>query len=128
MSELTYAYLPPEGDITRHMWTLVGPKGAVHAWAEPASGTIRELLGEAYYGGIEIHSPKRIYGDGEPNHKDCWLLKGPCWHDGSSLQFSECIEPFISNAELPFRDGVHEYIYSILHRYYQSHFVEDDAA
>lgn len=130
MAELEYAYLPPEGEVTRHMWTLVGPSGAVHAWAEPTPDDHRNRWGESYYGGIEMHSPKRLYdwGDGKPSHDECWLLKGPCWHDGSSLQFSEQIEPFIRHAEQPFGSHVHEYIYSLLHDRYQAWFKAEEVA
>lgn len=127
MTDLTYAYLPPEGEVTRHMWTLVGPKGAVHAWAQEHAEEFRRKWGEAYYGGIEMHSPKRLYdwGDGKPSHESCWLLKGPCWHDGSSLQFSEQIEPFLPR-EQPFEPHTHEYVYSLLHDRYQAWFKAEE--
>ena len=128
MADLEYKYLPPEGEITRHMWTAVGPNGAVHVWAEPTSNGFRD---ERYYGGVEVHSPKPIYESvwaQEPSHTDCWLLHGPCWHDGTSLYFSERIEPVIRHDEPPFGEHVHSYINAILNDWYQSKFAEVDAA
>ena len=116
MSDLVYNYLPPEGEITRHMWTVVGDNGAVHVWAEPSSPVPFRDWPERFYGGIEIHSKTRLYdfGDGKPSHDECWLLKCPCWHDGSSLQFSEQVEPF--------GPAIHEFVNSILFDRYQSYF------
>lgn len=84
----------------RHVWWLRGPKGGVHVWAGENPAEFQARWGERYYGGIECHSPKPLYshsGD-TPDHDHCWVLKGPCWHDGSSLQFSEEIEPFMRHA------------------------------
>jgi hypothetical protein len=46
--------------------------------------------GDRYSGGIEIHYrvPPDYMRDQAPMAK-CWLLGGPCWHDGSSLQATE---------------------------------------
>ena len=37
-------------------------------------------------GGIEYHyrEPPEHMQDEAPSHDHCWLLKAPCWHDGSS--------------------------------------------
>lgn len=125
MTELKYAYIPPAGDITRHMWTLVGENGGIHIWAEPTSDAFR---GEQFYGGIETHSKKRVYDwDAAPSHEDCWLLGCPCWHDGSSLYFSERIEPLIRNMPTPFDAAVHEFMNAILFDWYRSRFEEEQA-
>jgi hypothetical protein len=130
MRDLAYEYIAPEGKVTRHMWTLVGPTGAVHIWAEPNDPNFAARWNQEYYGGIEIHSPTRLYsfGDGKPDHDPCWLLNAPCWHDGSSLQFSEQVEPFIRHATLPFGPHVHEFINSILFEWYQSRFKAEEVA
>lgn len=87
----------------RHCWWVRGPKGGAHIWAAATDEDFRQRFGEHFYGGIECHSPKPLYDyDGyssEPHHEECWLLKGPCWHDGSSLQFSETIEPMMRNVK-----------------------------
>ena len=37
--------------------------------------------------GIERHGRRAIGSNttAEPTHTYCWLLEGPCWHDGSTL-------------------------------------------
>lgn len=126
---LAYAYIAPEGEVKRHMWTLVGPNGAVHIWAEPAPDAMS--WGDKYFGGVEIHSPKRLYKSdwaAEPLHAECWLLKCPCWHDGSSLYFSERIEPLIRHEEAPFDGHVHSFINNVLFDWYQSRFRAEEVA
>ena len=77
---------------------VVGPLGALQFWVfAPKFREEQKLEGDGIdwdglSGGIEIHSPKPLYqghGDGKPDQERCWLLKAPCWHDGSSLQASE---------------------------------------
>ena len=44
-------------------------------------------------GGIEVHQGAQLYEQNEePNHTDCTVLGGNCWHDGSSLAFSDFLE------------------------------------
>jgi hypothetical protein len=75
----------------RHDWIASGEFGAINIWAEPSTPG----FGDRWYGGIEGHAKSPAdYQDAEkPTHNLCWLLLGPCWHDGSSLQFSEEVEP-----------------------------------
>jgi hypothetical protein len=75
----------------RHDWIASGGHGAINIWAEPHS---TRSYGERWFGGIECHSPKPLYesDNDKPHHELCWLLLKPCWHDGSSLQFSEQVE------------------------------------
>lgn len=46
---------------------------------------------ESSYGGVEFHKPPE--GDELPDHQNCWLLEGPCVHDGSSLYAFETFIP-----------------------------------
>lgn len=84
----------PLGDHQDRTWTCVGNEFALHI---RITDTKREdcVFGR-YYGGLEIHyrAPPDYMRDAEPSHKECWLLKAPCWHDGSSLCASETIIPF----------------------------------
>ena len=74
----------------RHDWIAHGTLGAINIWAEPTAPTWRD---EHWFGGIECHSAERQdYMSEKPSHELCWLLLKPCWHDGSSLQFSEQVE------------------------------------
>lgn len=74
-----------------HKWSVISARLAVHLHIRtlkyrPGSDIPREP-----HGGIEFHSrsPWPSSPDSAPDHDQCWLLKGPCWHDGSSLQASE---------------------------------------
>ena len=87
----------------RHDWSLKGGRGGVHIWARTS-----KLPGwpTEWFGGCECHTPHTPEHDPQaaPSHEECWLLKGPCWHDGSSLMFNEQIAPFLP---LPDSDDPH---------------------
>jgi hypothetical protein len=70
-------------------WCVVGPDGAVDFWFFHSTPTL---------GGIEEHRriPPSYRKDG-PDHEQCHLLTGPCWHDGSSLYASEVLIPLYQN-------------------------------
>lgn len=76
------------GRIT-HQWTLASKDGGIHihGWRVDGDGW-REWMG-----GVECHWPTAPeWGSPDkPSHDHCWLLGGPCWHDGTSLYFSERI-------------------------------------
>jgi len=128
LSDLVYNYIPAsEDNRNTDMWTVVGDRGAVHIWVveNPDSS-----WGETHYGGIEVHSKKPMYGcDRPPSHTDCWLLGGDCWHDGSSLYFSERICPMLrfgkDEITNEWHSAVHSYMESVLHSWYNSNFNED---
>jgi len=76
----------------QHVWTCIGAHGALHLHIHDAQC---DKYGR-YSGGIEIHyrTPPEHMADDAPSSDDCWLLKCPCWHDGSSLQATEDWIPF----------------------------------
>lgn len=95
--ELTFGYEQHEGfgDNPQHVWFAKNEQGAVHIWARlyayPAGNYPPEWIG-----GIECHWAKCPDNTGwfnpdEPSQPECWLLKAPCWHDGSSLYFNESL-------------------------------------
>ena len=112
---LTYTFekTEPSPGLPRYIWTVVGPKGAVHIWAV-AQTTAR--LGARYYGCVECHWP--VSAD-EEHHADCWLLNGPCRHDGSSLYFADYIAPMLSPENIE-GENITRYIQSKLHDWYRS--------
>jgi hypothetical protein len=128
MATLEFNYLPPEGDIKRHLWTAIGENGAIHIWAEPQPTDWK--WPERYFGGIEKHSkvPMYDYNADRPDHPECWLLKCQWWHDGSSLYFSDHIEPLLRNVETPFPKHITEYMNAIMLDWYRSHFAAEEAA
>ena len=79
-----------------HQWSVVGARMGIHVHiGDMGEEYAKKYGGKRYSGGIEIHyrQPPDWLRDDLP-HKSCWLLGGPCWHDGSSLQASEIWIPF----------------------------------
>jgi len=72
------------------------PKGCCSHLGEKAPTPV---FGEDFYGGIEVHYPKKPYDfePDEPPIKDCWLTGCDCWPDGSSLFFSEELLPYVED-------------------------------
>lgn len=96
-----------------HQWELVGPRGGIHVWAQ---WHVSDWSGDNWLGGIEGHSPisQSAYDDGKPSQQHCWLIGKPCWHDGSSLQFSEQISPMLPYQDGPFGDYEHRAVMSVM--------------
>lgn len=74
-----------------HTWTALGAQGALHLHITDNGEEHAQKYGDRYIGGIEVHyrTPPEYMADDPPSQDECWLLKCPCWHDGSSLQASE---------------------------------------
>ncbi len=50
--------------------------------------------GDAHWSaGLETHSRTPLYADEAPSHDYCWLLKCPCWHDGTTMYAEETYLP-----------------------------------
>ena len=80
-----YEYSPAQ---RRHTWSVVGELMALHFWVRDFGV---DEIGCQYSGGLEVHykSAPPYMKDDEPSNEHCWLLEGPCWHDGSSLVAEE---------------------------------------
>jgi len=79
----SYEYSLRHGQPT-HRWTLVGAAGAIRLHIKGPDNRFKP----EYYGGLETH--RKTSPDGRaPDHEDCRLLGGHCWHEGSSLAASE---------------------------------------
>ena len=113
-----------------HQWSIKDERGGIHihAWLSQPTAS----FGTEWMGGIECHwaEPPKDSGwfdKNKPSQRHCWLLGGPCWHDGSSLQFSERVAPY-----LPYPDGpsphdmseCHQMVNSVLMSWFQSHIGE----
>jgi len=74
-------------------WAVIGPAGAVDFHCNNVS------IGHGidWIGGIEEHrrEPDKYQVGKPPDHTDCRLLEGNCWHDGSSLYASEVLIPIL---------------------------------
>lgn len=94
-----------------HQWSLRGPYGGLHL-------SINIVEGYEATAGLEFHHNYDPSGGQEAaHHKDCWLIGGPCWHDGTSLYASETVWPRV-------RDMMpdHEAIFAYLETLYDEHF------
>jgi len=98
------------GGRVNHEWTLVSDIGGVHIHGFRCG---YDDYQPEWLGGIEYHwATAPDYMDAEkPSHEHCWLLGKPCWHDGSSLQFSEQIAPW-----LPERDTLDDWMHERITR------------
>ena len=86
-----------------HRWEMKSQHGAVHFHITMVEGYERTA-------GLELHS---VYPRGEdaPDHVNCPLTGGRCWHDGTSLYATESLWPMI---EPYLKRGEHEPIFKIL--------------
>ena len=112
-----YTYTVPY-NAPRHMWQLVGPKGGVHFTAN-----ISKEYGDTC--GLEFHGRAPFYCEEvAPTDVSCWLIGGPCWHDGTSLYASETLWPMI---KVWLHNGDHEMNFRCLEGEYERKF-EDRGA
>ena len=123
---LTFDYSAPSDKSDRHIWSLVGPEGGVHIWARRNDDEFAERFGARFIGGIEVHrrAPSEWQSDYPSSHDDCWLIGGPCWHDGTSLYFSERIGPFL-NPRGNLTEANHEFVRGEISDWYRSQFTSD---
>lgn len=88
-------------------WTaygVVGSEGGVQVWWQPVPH-VAALDGRDVFGGVEYHyrTPPSYRIGSEPDNTECFLLQAPCWHDGSSLQFTERYESLRHNPKAIYR-------------------------
>ena len=108
-----YIWTKPFGSV-RHHWELVGPRGGIHFHA-----SIFEKHDDSC--GLEFHhaEPVGYYQNTAPHHKDCPVIGGNCWHDGTSLYASETLWPVISSY---LKSGDHDLIFRLLEQEFIDHF------
>ena len=120
-AELTYSYAY-NAERKTHSWAVVGEQGGVHIRATLMPDSAAQLFGGRFCGGVECHwrqAPDWAAHEA-PSHDHCWLLKGPCWHDGSSLYFDVNIAPLLHGIDgetVP--EHTHEYVKSELFDWYR---------
>lgn len=105
-----YTYCRPFTS-AQHTWELVGPNGAIHFHV-----SIPHNDKYAPCAGLEFH---HLSGDGAPDHINCPMTGGQCWHDGTSLYATESLWPTI---EAMLGRGDHEGVFRLLEREYGRHF------
>ena len=94
---------------TQHRWEFVGPRGGV---------SLNVSLTDGYdpSAGLDFHHTS---GDGAPDHIDCRVTGGQCWHDGTSLYAAETVWPHIKGM---CEAGDHGRIFSYLETIADGHF------
>lgn len=107
-----------------HIWALHNEQGGVHiaAWRHSSPSFGREWMG-----GIECHfakAPEYMSAD-KPSHEHCWILHAPCWHDGSSLYFSENIAHLLPSDGNAMDDIIHGEMLQILIRWHRQNIVSE---
>lgn len=77
----------------RHLWACIGPRGCVHLYVVDMG---EKSDYDRYSGGFEIHhrQPPEYMKNEAPSHDECFFLKQPCWHDGSTLYATETLIPY----------------------------------
>ncbi len=99
-----------------HDWRLVGPNGGINFHISISDA-------ETSFGptaGLEFHD---LSGEGAPDHVDCPLTGGRCWHDGTSLYATESVWPLVQSY---LRVGDHKSIFRTLESEYNSHFRSEE--
>lgn len=108
------------GDYYSHIYSVVGAVGAVHL--RITEGSPDKHGRRTHYAGVEFHS--RTPPDGShdaPSQDRCWLLEGPCWHDGSSLWAEEHFLPLWLHDP-----HNHKEVFLSLQRAYREQFMQEN--
>ena len=113
-----YTWSNPFGSVN-HRWTLLAPVGAIDF-------RVTVINGHGPSAGLEFHhcESANYRPDTAPDHIDCPLTGGRCWHDGTSMYAMDhlwpLIEPYTLRAE-------HEQIFKILEYEATQHFYPKEA-
>lgn len=92
--------------LERQRYVLVYPRvGAIEGWRRPSPIEFDQVMGDGYYGGIEIHSIDPL-DDGMVEIDNCTFTGGKCWTDGSSLAYHERLSPIWGSDETVFAELV----------------------
>lgn len=89
-----YRFYQRPGGYWAHSYDLVGRWGGVNFHVTDF-GKDNPDFPDRYSAGLEYHfrQPPSYMADLPPSHDECWLLKAPCWHDGTSLYAQEKLLP-----------------------------------
>ncbi len=87
----------------RHSYEVIGRHGAVHLHITDMDEYALESNTERYSAGLETHwrQPPDHMCEKPPSQDECWLLKQPCWHDGTSLYANEKFVPLFASGLSP---------------------------
>jgi hypothetical protein len=96
-------------DRWRHSWQIEGEHGGaeLHISSYEIDGE------ERWSAGLECHyrKPPEYMRGQAPSHSPCWLLHGPCWHDGTSTHAQDEFVPlFRAGAEDAIWGGMEQWL------------------
>ncbi len=80
-----------------HSYEVIGRWGALNFHVtDLGEDYAKKFSSDQYSAGLECHyrTPPSYMADQPPSQDYCWLLKQPCWHDGTSLYALEVLMPF----------------------------------
>jgi len=81
----------------RYDYSLIGAKGGMNLHV---TGPHHYDNSDHWSAGLETHSRTPLYDDdAPPSHDECWLLKCPCWHDGTSSYAQDTYLPMVLRAD-----------------------------
>ena len=80
----------------RYDYQIIGAKGGANLHI---SGPHNYDGLDHWSAGLELHSRTPLYEDRPPDHDECWLLKCPCWHDGTSSYAQDEFLPLFLQAD-----------------------------
>lgn len=96
-----YSYekrLKYDGKCWEHFFCILTSWGGVHLYISEYYDSDKKL---EYFSGLESHYrvPPEYMKDMAPSHNECWLIKCPCWHDGTSLYAQEHFLPIFLQSD-----------------------------
>jgi len=109
-----YKYTNPFGWVN-HRWELICHDGGIHFHASVPPKSKDNSLVEVS-AGLEFHS---VTGTGAPDHINCQITGGRCWHDGTSSYAMETLWPQIA---VLLKHGDHGSIFKLLEHEAQKYF------
>lgn len=80
-----------------HSYEVIGARGGLHLHISEFADSSGATKSSA---GLELHS-RFAPDDSAPTNDRCWLLKCPCWHDGTTLYAEERYLPMFITGIAP---------------------------
>lgn len=97
-------------------------KGGIHLHVDQYHEEQLDTHEEFDHAGIEYHSRTPIHSEGGPDHIDCPVVNGWCWHDGTSLGGRES-KSYMEDAVMT---GNHAPIWRLMEMLYEDYFERDN--
>lgn len=106
-------------------FAVVGDAGAIHFWVDTEDVSSEHTEEPGYVMcGIEQHSRKPMYASqAEPTHDPCWILKGPCYHDGGTGPARDYLLPMFIDCN---RLGDFEPLWLKIEQWYRERFGDEE--